>query len=77
MKQSKINVLTTQYELFNMHEGESIQDIHTRITSIVSELKCLKENIKMYKLPRKILSILPSSWESKVNGILEAKDLKN
>ncbi|XP_070013938.1 uncharacterized protein [Nicotiana sylvestris] len=28
------------------------------------------------KLVRKILSILPSSWESKVNDIIEAKDLQ-
>ncbi|XP_070019815.1 uncharacterized protein [Nicotiana sylvestris] len=48
VKQSKIDMLTTEYELFRMKN----------------------------KLVRKILSILPSSWESKVNAITEAKDLQ-
>nr|XP_033515295.1 uncharacterized protein LOC117279798 [Nicotiana tomentosiformis] len=43
VKQSKIDMLTTEYELFRMKDDESIQDMHTR----------------------KILSVLPSSWESK------------
>ncbi|KAF3638257.1 putative arabinogalactan peptide 20-like [Capsicum annuum] len=37
VKQSKIDMLTTQYELFKMTEGESIQDMHIRFTSIVNE----------------------------------------
>ncbi|XP_070010552.1 intracellular protein transport protein USO1-like [Nicotiana sylvestris] len=75
VKQSKIDMLTTEYELFWMKDDESIQDMHTRLTSIINELHSLGEIIPRNKLVRKILSILPSSWESKVNVITEAKDL--
>ncbi|XP_070014220.1 uncharacterized protein [Nicotiana sylvestris] len=59
-----------------MKDDESIQDMHTRFTSIINELHSLCEVIPRNKLVRKILSILPSSWESKVNVITEAKDLQ-
>ncbi|XP_075109315.1 uncharacterized protein LOC142181081 [Nicotiana tabacum] len=73
--QSKIDMLTTEYELFRMNYDESIQDKHTRFTFIINELHLLGETITRNKLVRKILSILPSSWESKVNTITETKDL--
>ncbi|XP_075106996.1 uncharacterized protein LOC107760425 [Nicotiana tabacum] len=76
VKQSKIDMLTTEYELFRMKEDESIQDMHTHFTSIINELHSLGEIIPRNKLVRKILSVLPSSWESKVNAITEAKDLQ-
>ncbi|XP_075103751.1 uncharacterized protein LOC142178318 [Nicotiana tabacum] len=76
VKQSKIDMLTTEYELFRMKDDESIQDMHTRFTSIINELHSLGEIIPRNKLVRKILSVLPSSWESKVNAITEAKDLQ-
>ncbi|XP_070014484.1 uncharacterized protein [Nicotiana sylvestris] len=76
VKQSKIDMLTTEYELFRMKDDESIQVMHTRFTSIINELHSLGETIPRNKLVRKILSILPSSFESKVNAITEAKDLQ-
>ncbi|XP_009776480.1 uncharacterized protein [Nicotiana sylvestris] len=76
VKQSKIDMLTTEYELFRMKDDESFQDMHTRITSIINEIHSLGESIPRNKLVRKILSVLPSSWESKVNAITEAKDLQ-
>ncbi|XP_075107081.1 uncharacterized protein LOC142180060 [Nicotiana tabacum] len=65
VKQSKIDMLTTEYELFRTKDDESIQDMHTRFTSIINELHSLGEIIPRNKLVRKILSVLPSSWESK------------
>ncbi|XP_070002387.1 uncharacterized protein [Nicotiana sylvestris] len=59
-----------------MKGDESIQDMYTRFTSIINELHSLGETIPRNKLVRKILSILPSSWESKVNVVTEAKDLQ-
>ncbi|XP_075074895.1 uncharacterized protein LOC142162439 [Nicotiana tabacum] len=76
VKQSKIDMLTTEYELFRMKDDESIQDKHTRFTSIINELHSLGDVIPKNKLIRKILSVLPGSWESKVNAITEAKDLQ-
>nr|XP_033512512.1 uncharacterized protein LOC117277205 [Nicotiana tomentosiformis] len=69
VKQSKIDMLTTKYELFKMKDDESIQDMHTWFTSIINELHSLGEIIPRNKLVRKILSVFPSSWESRVNVI--------
>ncbi|XP_075084694.1 uncharacterized protein LOC142167952 [Nicotiana tabacum] len=76
VKQSKIDMLTTEYELFRMKDDEHIQDMHTRFTSIINEIHSLGETISRNKLVRKILSVLPSSWESKVNAITKAKDIQ-
>ncbi|XP_070018209.1 uncharacterized protein [Nicotiana sylvestris] len=42
VKQSKIDMLITEYELFRMKDDESIQDMHTRFTSIINELHHLE-----------------------------------
>ncbi|XP_070043110.1 uncharacterized protein [Nicotiana tomentosiformis] len=76
VKQSKIDMLTTEYRLFIMKDDESIQDMHTRFTSIINEMHSLGEIIPRNKLVRNILSVLPNSWESKVNAIIKAKDLQ-
>ncbi|XP_009794241.1 uncharacterized protein [Nicotiana sylvestris] len=41
VKQSKIDMLTTEYELFRIKHDESIQDMRTRFTSIINELHSL------------------------------------
>ncbi|XP_070015612.1 uncharacterized protein [Nicotiana sylvestris] len=69
-------MLTIEYELFKMKDDESIQDMHTRFTYIINELHSLGEIIPRNKLVRKIPSVLPDSWESKVNAITERKDLQ-
>ncbi|XP_070045987.1 uncharacterized protein [Nicotiana tomentosiformis] len=59
-----------------LQDDESIQDMHTRFTSIINEIHSLGEIIPRNKLVTKILSVLPGSWESKVNAITKAKDLQ-
>ncbi|XP_009775756.1 uncharacterized protein LOC107759620 [Nicotiana tabacum] len=76
VKQSKIDMITTEYELFKMKDDKSIQDMHTRFTSIINKLHSLGEIIPRRKFFKKILSVLPGSGESKVNAITEAKDLQ-
>ncbi|XP_070005754.1 uncharacterized protein [Nicotiana sylvestris] len=76
VKQSKIDMLTIEYELFRMLHNESVQEMHTQFTSIINEIHSLDETIPRNKLVRKILSVLPSSWESKVNTITKAEDLQ-
>ena len=48
----------------------------TKLSSITNELRSLGEPISMSKQVRKVLQILPKSWESKIDAITEAKDLK-
>ncbi|XP_049406335.1 uncharacterized protein LOC125870004 [Solanum stenotomum] len=76
VKESKVDMLTTQYENFTINEGGTIHDMHTRFSSITNELRCLGEPIYPSKQVRKILRILPKSWASKVDAITKAKDLK-
>ncbi|XP_069152827.1 uncharacterized protein [Solanum lycopersicum] len=76
VKESKIDMLTSRYENFKMKEGETIHDMFTKFSSITNELRSLGEPISMTKQVRKVLRILPKSWQSKVDAITEAKDLK-
>ncbi|XP_075080092.1 uncharacterized protein LOC142165437 [Nicotiana tabacum] len=49
-KLSKIDMLTTEYELFRMKDDESIQDMHTRFSSIINELHSLGDVISKTSL---------------------------
>ena len=75
VKKSNIDNLNRQYELFRMMEGETIQDMHTRFTAIINEIYSLGEVIPNRKAVRDLLSVLPKSWESKVEAITEACEL--
>ncbi|XP_049391385.1 uncharacterized protein LOC125855684 [Solanum stenotomum] len=74
-KESKVDMLTTQYENFIMEEGETILEMNSRFTSITNELRGLCEPILVSKQVRKILKVLLKSWQSKVDAITEAKDI--
>ena len=76
VKESKIDMLTSQYENFQIREGKAIHEMFTKLSSITNELRSLGEPINMSKKVRIVLQILPKSWESKVDAITEAKDLK-
>lgn len=69
-------MLTTPYETFNTKEGETIQKMHTRFTSVTHDLHSLGEDIRPTKQVRKMLNILPKLWQSKVNSITEVRELK-
>ena len=58
-----------------MAQGETIQEMHTRFTAIINEIYSQGEIISNRKAVRKLLSVLPESWESKVEAITEARDL--
>ncbi|GAV89537.1 UBN2 domain-containing protein, partial [Cephalotus follicularis] len=75
VKESKISMLVHEYELFIMHDNESISDMFTRFTTIINSLKNLGKSYSNQELVRKILRCLPKSWTPKVTAIEEAKDL--
>ncbi|XP_049347721.1 uncharacterized protein LOC125812241 [Solanum verrucosum] len=68
--------IVKHYKAKKLLEGENIHEKHSRFTSITNELCCLSEPIHPSKKARKILRVFPKSWESKVNAITEARDLK-
>ncbi|GAV86041.1 DUF4219 domain-containing protein/UBN2 domain-containing protein, partial [Cephalotus follicularis] len=65
VKESKISMLVHEYELFLMHNNESISDMFTRYTTIVNSLKNLGKSYSNQELIRKILRCLPKVLDSK------------
>lgn len=61
VKESKMDMLTTQYEAFTMNRSDSIQKIHTRFIVITNEMHFLGEVILTSKKVRKILRVISKS----------------
>ena len=61
VKQSRIELLMRQFELFEMGDRETVMDMYTRFTHITNELKSLVKSFTTEELVRKILRFLPHS----------------
>ena len=55
VKESKIDMLTSQQENFKIRVGETIHEMFTKLSSITNELRSLGEPISMSKQVRKML----------------------
>ena len=75
IKDTRRGALMQDYELFRFKNGETISDGFDRFTLITNELALLGKRFDDSELVRKILRILPSTWDSKTNAIEEAHDL--
>ena len=75
VKESKINLLVTQYEVFKMVESEIINQMYSRFTNIINSLKALGKTYTQPELIQKILKSLLATWIHKVSAIEESKDL--
>ncbi|XP_059658575.1 uncharacterized protein LOC132304892 [Cornus florida] len=75
VKESKIDILMHQYELFRMNENESISTMFVRFTDIINGLKHLGRTMTNSDLTRKILRSLPEKWDAKATAIKEAHNL--
>lgn len=51
VKQSKVDMMTNQYETLTMQEDESIQELHTRFTAITNEFIILE---KLFQLTSRL-----------------------
>ncbi|XP_057975241.1 uncharacterized protein LOC131162650, partial [Malania oleifera] len=76
VKDSRIDMLTSEYEAFRMNVGESIQSMYTRFTHIINSLHALGKTYPTYEMISKILRGLPPVWEAKATAIAEGRDLK-
>ncbi|MQM03582.1 hypothetical protein Taro_036367 [Colocasia esculenta] len=76
VKETRIDILVTQYERFQMQQGESITQMYNRFTNITNGLTSRDKTYQMGDMVRKILRSLPASWTLKVTAIEEANDLK-
>ncbi|XP_061372354.1 uncharacterized protein LOC133314843 [Gastrolobium bilobum] len=75
VKRSKQNALSREFELFEMHEGESIFDMQKRFMHIVTSMNALNIFHDDELLVNKILRCLTKEWDAKTSAIYEAKDL--
>ncbi|VFQ70949.1 unnamed protein product, partial [Cuscuta campestris] len=67
VRESKIDLLTHEYELFAMKENELVEDMFGRFSNIVNDLDMLGKTLTDKELVRKILRSLTKEWESKTN----------
>ena len=75
VKESRINILVHDYELFSIKDFESIVEMFSRFMVMVNELESLGKTYTEVEKFMKILRSLPNKWETKVMAIQEAKDL--
>ncbi|XP_070013335.1 uncharacterized protein [Nicotiana sylvestris] len=76
VKRSRGTLLYSQYENFTMKDGETIQEMCTRFTTLTNELKSLGMIIPEEERVEKILTrVLPITWESKITAIKELKNI--
>ncbi|XP_075095412.1 uncharacterized protein LOC142173690 [Nicotiana tabacum] len=74
VKETHINMLVHDYELFQMKEGESIKEMFARFNKIISDLKAFGKPYSSGDQVRKILRSLSTIWQTKVVA-LESRDL--
>ena len=75
VKDTKFQMLTTQFEKVKMSNDESFDSFYGRLNEIVIAKLNLGEKIEEAKVMRKILKSLPESFQAKVTAIEESKDL--
>ncbi|VFQ68815.1 unnamed protein product, partial [Cuscuta campestris] len=74
VKDSKIDLLTHEYEVFMMMENETIDGMFERFSTIISNLDTHGKHYEDHVLVRKILRSLTPEWKSTVNPIKEGRD---
>ncbi|XP_009776960.1 uncharacterized protein LOC107809650 [Nicotiana tabacum] len=74
VKETHINILVHDYEIFSMKEGESIEEMFARFSKIISDLKAFDKPYTSNDQVKKILRSLPTTWQTKV-VTLESQDL--
>ena len=77
VKDSKVRILVSDYEIFKMKRNESIVEMFTRFTDVVNGLEGLGNRVSEEDNVSKILRCLPPKWNSKTEAIEEAKILKD
>ncbi|MCQ7416375.1 hypothetical protein NP118_23500, partial [Salmonella enterica] len=77
VKETKIDMLVHQYEMFKIDENEALSDMFIRFTNIVNALEGLGKKYSNLEKVKKLLWSLSKQWAPKVTVIQEAKDLKS
>ena len=75
VKDTKLQMLTTQFEKLRMSEDESLDSFYSKLNEVVIGKFNLGEKTEDSKVIRKILWSLLESFRAKVTAIEERKDL--
>ena len=75
VKNTKLQMLTTQFEELRMSEDESFDSFYSKLNEVVIGKFNVGEKTKDSKVVRKILRSLLESFCAKVTAIKESKDL--
>ena len=75
VKDTKLQMLTTQFEELKMSDDESFDSFYSKLNEVVVSKFNLGEKMEEFKIVRKILRSLPESFRDKVTTIEESKDL--
>ena len=76
VKESRLAMLSSEYENFTMAKEENVKEMHGRFSNIVYKSKALGKSYTELEIVRKILSVLPGSFKAKATAIQESKNLK-
>ena len=77
VRETKANLLVSEYEAFKMKQDESISDMFSRLTILTNGLKSLGKSYSEYEIVRKILKSLTSAWHTKATVIEESRNLSS
>ncbi|XP_016185068.1 uncharacterized protein LOC107626683 [Arachis ipaensis] len=75
VRETIIDMLMKEYEMFNMKEDESIDQMFERFSIIINNLDAMGKSYSEETLVRKILRSLTKKWEVKSTVISERNDL--
>lgn len=76
VKRFTVSMLFTEYETLKMKDNEQLQDMITRLATVINELTSLGKILTIEEQMYKVLRILPKAkLDVKVTAIREAKDI--
>ena len=75
VRETKANILVSEYEVFKMKPDETISEMFSRLTVLTNGLKSLGKSYTEYEIVKKILRSLTSIWHTKATVIEETRKL--
>ena len=77
VRETKANMLVSEYEAFHMKNNESISEMYAKLTLITNGLKSLGKTYSEYELIKKILRSLTPVWHTKATIVEESRNLSS
>lgn len=74
-KEAKLELIKKQYDLFDSLPNETTSGLFTRYSQLVSELTEGGYNLTALEINKKLLDVLPSAWDVKVQFLKENQEL--